>query len=401
MPMRTAVAISTAESLAHQETLRTARAEIAAGDDAAADRRIRGVLDATRATRPNVWFLAVANLSALYMRQAREIESLRLARLLVDECRGRHPSHPPFALQTLCMAFANLHDRERLARELPAFEAAAAAYDGIETPANRRAVALLRATVAHRHDELDEARLLCESVIASFDATATEVTRSAAFLISATVAHRAGRFVDGLAAARFARMNAPTPSAALPAIHVETQCAFELDGAAAACAVVRAAMPAIEAAALSSREPSHAVECGSLLAEFVARRCDDEDLARRLLDAATASVLRRAEELGQSLDDLPELAVRSPDDEMALVSFRVRFRLGKEKLLAAVAQAVARGRPGAAFLRADGDALVCVCAWCLRIRRRGGDWAPLGHLFEGSPESRVTHGICADCASRF
>jgi hypothetical protein len=55
------------------------------------------------------------------------------------------------------------------------------------------------------------------------------------------------------------------------------------------------------------------------------------------------------------------------------------------------------GRPGG-----DGDAptIVCVCAWCRRVRRSDGAWvAPDG---ADVPRGRraLSHGICEDCFAR-
>jgi hypothetical protein len=58
-------------------------------------------------------------------------------------------------------------------------------------------------------------------------------------------------------------------------------------------------------------------------------------------------------------------------------------------------------KDGAPFLHSPTDGLVCVCvcAWCLRVRR-GEGWLPVGHFLEGGYELRVTHGLCPDCAER-
>jgi len=386
-------------NLDHREALGVARAEIAAGDDVAADRRIRAVLDATRADRPPVWWLAVANLIGLYMRQEREVESLRLARVAADGYRHDRPEDRAYGLQTLCMAFANIEDHVRLGRELPRFEESIAACDAPARAMYGRSIGLLRTLVALERGELAEARRLVEDVIASFDESATAITRGPAHYIAAMVAHRDGRFADGRASAALARANAPTPSAGLPALFVETQCALATGGPADALETARGAVARIETMAHSSHEPSHVVQAASRLAELVADRCYDEALARRLLDAAVAAVLRRAEQLDRVADDFPELAPACADDEIALAAYRARFRDARGRLLAAVARVLSGAPASGAFLRMLDDGLLCVCAWCLRVRRRDGVWTPLGHFVDDG-SARVTHDVCADCASR-
>jgi hypothetical protein len=238
-----------------------------------------------------------------------------------------------------------------------------------------------------------------EGVIASFDESATAITRGPAHYIAAMVAHRDGRFADGRASAALARANAPTPSAGLPALFVETQCALATDGPAEAFHTALGAAAGIESMARSSHEPSHVVQAASRLAELVADRCADGELARRLLDAAVAAVLRRAEQLDRVADEFPELAPACADDEAALAAYRGRFRDARGSLLAAVARVLAGATEGGAFLRTLDNGLLCVCAWCLRVRRRDGAWTPLGHFVDDGGPS-VTHGVCGDCASR-
>jgi hypothetical protein len=51
-------------------------------------------------------------------------------------------------------------------------------------------------------------------------------------------------------------------------------------------------------------------------------------------------------------------------------------------------------------LVADLERLLCVCAWCKRIRDEKDAWQPLEKYLSNRGESAVTHGICPDCARK-
>ena len=41
------------------------------------------------------------------------------------------------------------------------------------------------------------------------------------------------------------------------------------------------------------------------------------------------------------------------------------------------------------------DSLICICAWCNKVRMHNGLWVELG---VPGGEGKVTHGICTECA---
>jgi hypothetical protein len=129
----------------------------------------------------------------------------------------------------------------------------------------------------------------------------------------------------------------------------------------------------------------------------VAESCGDELLARRAYDLAGGAVVRRALEIERSMLELPELADPHPEDVASLAAWRARWQRDKSRFLQAVAHLLCAAG-GDAFLRADDDGLLRVCAWCLSVRRPGGAWMPFGHLVSGEADDRVTHGICAPCS---
>lgn len=44
--------------------------------------------------------------------------------------------------------------------------------------------------------------------------------------------------------------------------------------------------------------------------------------------------------------------------------------------------------------------LLPICSWCNRVRSEDGEWQTLEAYLEGAGHSRVTHGMCPDCARK-
>jgi hypothetical protein len=381
----------------HEEALARGRAEQNAGDEISAERRFLEVLAATRGSGADVGFIALANLAGLYMRQGRESESLLLARRLVVASASRKPHVRAWARQTLCMAFANIDDWPRLAAELPLFEREVDGCSGPAVAVYVRASLALGAHVALRLGTLEEARVAHEKLVASLDEAAQSNTRLFTELMGAEIEQRDGRLPEAMAAARRARSHAETPIEAMSPVAVEAECLVELEGPGRTRELVREALDAADACAMTAHAPSHLVEAAPKLAELVVGRCDDADLARRAYDMAAAAIVLRAAEIERALVDLPELAALERDDEAALAGFRARFHAGRRRFIAAVSKR--RGRPIVGFFESGVVGIVTVCAWCLRVRRGDGAWLPLGHFVHVGDRRHVTHGMCAACAN--
>ena len=376
--------------------LRAGREAVAAGDDETAEREYLDVLRRTRGTSSIIEFGAVAHLTALYMQQSREMEGLRLSRRLIELAKSRGPNQRGWAAQAMCMAFANIEDWPRVARELPGFEAAIrGCKPEQQVEFDRGAFILLGRLALHRGDLSVAARHAADAIAAT-DASPHAWTRLAAHVLSAWVSCRSELFAEGLDLARRAHALAPSPVSALESVHVEALCALEVEGKASAAAVVRGAIDDIEARPGFSPAPAHIAHFGPALAE-IAVRCGDEDLARRVCDIAAAGMLGRLAEMERQVPDLPELREADSDDEAALTAFRARFREGKTALLARLSELL-RPPGGPAFLR-TGDDAVRVCAWCVRSLHDDGTWQPFGHVTHAVVGVRVTHGICPSCAA--
>ena len=379
-----------------EERLRRGRAAAEAADDATAESEYLFVLAETRGTGGALEFRALAHLTSIYMQQDREMEALRLARRLTERAPARSPALRAWAAHSICAAFANVEDWTRVARDIPAFEAAIAACPPTDQEFYRRALLVLRGRLAlHTGDLAGAAQFAADAVAASLS-TSHVWTRLTALVLTAWSACRSGRFLEGLEAARRAHRLAPSPASALETVHVEALCALEVEGPEAAADVVRSAFDDIEARPRVSPAPAHLAHFGPALAQL-AGQCGDVALARRVCDLAAAAMLGRLVELARDVSDLPELREGTPDDEAALTAFRGRFRENRTALLAGLA-GLLRPAEGSAFLRSDDDS-VRVCAWCVRSLQEDGSWQPFGHVAHSVAGVRVTHGICPSCAA--
>jgi tetratricopeptide (TPR) repeat protein len=384
-----------------KEALVEARALESAGDEAAAERAFREALDATRGSGEVVAWVALSNLTGLYMRQGRESETLILVRRVIEDAAPFEPFRLAWARQALCMALANIEDWSRLGVELPRFEASIAGTPEPHAAIFARSARALRVTIAISHGTVEEARAAYEPLLASLDASALPNTCRYVHLMGADVEQRSGRLAEALDAARRARPYSTSPTELISGVVVEAECLLELGDADGARDVVRDMLDRIDAEPGATFASAVLLRAGPHLAELVADRLGDDDLVRRTYDLAAHALVARAAEMQRIVSDLPELADPPPDDVASLAAFRGRFAETKRRFLRGVAR-VLGGRPGAAsFLQPDRDGVVRVCAWCLQIRCPDGTWLPLGHFAAGSPPSRVTHGICDACTSAF
>ena len=372
------------------------RAAAEAGDDTTAEAVYLEVLAATRGKSPALQFRALTHLTAVYMQQDREMEALRLSRRLVQLASDADPAQRAWAAQSICSAFANIDDWTRVARDLPAFESAIAVCSPALQASYSRTLLVLRGRLALNTGDLAEAARLAAEAVAASAATQHVWTRLVALVLTAWSACRAGRFDAGLEAARRAHRLAPSPVSALESVHVEALCALEVEGPAAAAAVIRLAFDEIEARPRVSPAPALVAHFGPALAQL-AGRCGDVHLARRVCDLAAAAMLGRLVEMEREVSGLPELREGTADDEAALTAFRGRFRENKTALLASLA-GLLRPESGSSFLRSDDDA-VRVCAWCVRSMHDDGTWQPFGHMAHSVAGVSVTHGICPACAA--
>lgn len=141
-----------------------------------------------------------------------------------------------------------------------------------------------------------------------------------------------------------------------------------------------------------------------LAAEALGRLVGDRDLdpaiGTEAFRVAADAAFERLHELERATDGLVSLAQPTDDDRAALAEHRARA-LARHRAFAAqlrtrIEAAAAAGTLPQSVAASTGG-LTTVCAWCLRVRDRGGRWWPVGHLLAPSDALPVTHGVCPDC----
>lgn len=126
-------------------------------------------------------------------------------------------------------------------------------------------------------------------------------------------------------------------------------------------------------------------------------------LVRRAYDLAASLCVERLLEVERFTRELPELASPCDEDLALLNAHRRRLQERHRSLPAAVSRrltwALREGHPISQHLPCE-DGHVPVCAWCLRLRIRGGRWLTVQQFFPLAPARglRVTHCICERCA---
>lgn len=389
-------AVTEIDAARHHQTLARGRTAESGGDDETAELLFREVLDATRGSGTLVAWVALANLSGLYMRQGRESEALILSRRALDESGPFEPFRGAWARQAVCMALANVEDWQRMAAELPALEAAIPACPEPWRTILSRSLLMLRATAALKGGTVEEAVSAHGALVASIDGTAAPNTRRAVHLLGAEVAVRAGRRRDAIAAVREGRAWSGSPVEEVASVVVEAESLVELGETGGVAALVRDVLDRIDASRAPLLGSAFLVKAGPRLAALVEAHGGDAELTRRTYDLAAAAVVVRTLELERGVAELPELADPQPQDAAILAAFRGRFVDEKRAFLADVARLVGDPASTAPFLR-HGDGLLHVCAWCMQLDRGDGTWAPVGHLLAGAVHGGVTHGMCAPC----
>lgn len=135
------------------------------------------------------------------------------------------------------------------------------------------------------------------------------------------------------------------------------------------------------------------------LGRFLARELGEAELAREAFELAARASLMRVLEADRSAREIPELAEASAQDWYILRGYRMRLQDEQRDLLDAVAADLKAGAP--AFDLIVRDELICICAWCYRVRTSENAWLPIAHFIPSSASFGVTHGICEACRERY
>ncbi|MEO0321321.1 MAG: hypothetical protein AAF447_00050 [Myxococcota bacterium] len=168
--------------------------------------------------------------------------------------------------------------------------------------------------------------------------------------------------------------------------------AVECGSAAVAEREARVLMDDLRAETRASRRVKRAMGLGQLLAKLGP---GFETLTRDALALASEACLARIQAAERASRDIPALAEATPHDWQILADFRRRLRDEQAAVLATVAEVLQPGAP--AFDLLVRDDMICICAWCSRVRTRADAWLPIAHYVPSAGAFAVTHGMCETC----
>ena len=144
---------------------------------------------------------------------------------------------------------------------------------------------------------------------------------------------------------------------------------------------------------------SDVIHYGGQLADVLTGALEDPASARRVYDIVATATFRRIRQLDRCAERLPELGLRGNRDA-DLVRYRKAFVLRQHELTQ---------RVGAMFRASDAQRLrellhvpsdgefIPICAWCESVRTDDGRWIGVGHLVPRAEPFDITHGLCPSC----
>lgn len=391
-------------ALRHVAVLSCAQIAMFGGDVLGADRLVRDVLLASRGTGSRVERTAVLALGKLALQLRREFEALVLSRRaasLMDEAHDVWGGAN--ARLNLCAVYSLIGDVPRLS----------AALDEI-------AVRLPRLLDPVRHAFVSRSvhRRRAEVSLACGDAAEALASLRAAERVGGTLYPGELEFALHLEAEiEFARddvdraaelltaaaaLGSPTGVRGLRIRAQRVAVDARRGGGADAIAGAEALLRDLRSSEGVRAGPAARREFALRVARGVQSLPGAIDVARRAYDLAASAAFDRLIELDGFVREVPESASPSREDLAVIEHYRRRTERSQRVTHAAVARLVAdavmEGRMPAEILPPSGE-LTCVCAWCQRVRTRGGSWLTVQQFLplclDGAIE--LTHGICEAC----
>jgi len=141
---------------------------------------------------------------------------------------------------------------------------------------------------------------------------------------------------------------------------------------------------------------------GSLLntARELGELSPDPRVARRAFDLAAAAALERVRQIRECQRELSELSMECEEDRAILLRHRRRFVRRQEEIARLYKATGTDAVPRLAEI-GDSGGVITICAWCLEVLLPGGRRVPAGHYVTAAGESRISHGICPECAAQY
>ena len=373
------------------------------GNLAEADRRVRGVLLASRGSGTRVERIAVLALGRVALQSRCEFEALVLARRavrLMDAARDAWGS--VMSRLTVCAVYSLIGDMARLSEALDDLEPRIRdVTDPVRRPLAERTCHSRRAEVLQSRGSYDAALgalRACEYV----GGRLYPGERRSGLILEADILFARGQFeqaADHLTAA--ARLGSATDVRGLR-IRTRRLCLNVCRGVSTTVEDADALLDDLQWNSEADVGPAARRELAILIADAIGSVPAGLPVARRAYDFAAAAAFERLIELDRFVRDVPESATPTVDDLIVLEQFRKRTVVAQRETHAAVvrlfARAASEGRSPAPMLPSDGE-LTCVCAWCQRVRTKDGVWLSIQQFLplqiEGALE--LTHGICESC----
>lgn len=339
---------------------------------------------------------AVTNYAMFCVAQQRPLEALLLSRRCVDLASGCSALEEAIGRMDHAAALSQLGD----------WEGALAVLDEAEErieelPEERRRVALLtflgyRIPVAYELGDAATATRCFERLERVRVGPGPGFPPDALLGMRAQVAFVTGRFEEAVQWAQQLRRGHPTwdPGAA-DADLVEVRSLVALGQLEPAVAAADALVGRLEA------EPGRALPPGTRLetARVLAREIDvhDPDVARRALNVAAAAAIDRIWQADR-FRRVEGFTWLSPEDRRIIDEYQARFVSEYADVLDHLAGLLTRPEPfELVAAEPTDDRLICVCAWCRRVRGPQGVWLDIDRFPVLEEAVAVTHGACASC----
>ena len=390
-----------AAEAAWADAVAAARVAERAGDRALAVARLREVTVAARGSGGRAERAAWSNLAWLCVNDGREAEALLAARRAQALMRAAgDPWGEAVVLDLLGHLYGWAEDRASVVATADALDALRDRVGRERARSLRSIVARHRAVACHLEGDAEAALRWVDAAADDLDSSAFPGLVGGLWLLRVDVLLDARRADDVAALLRAG----PPPSTAgqVERLVVEARLALAT-GAPEADAAVARALEHVESRARGAPPPARQLRAAVEGATALRGLPGGEALVTRAYDAAAGAALERLVELDAFRRGLEPAAGVAPEDLRLLDDLRQRLLRDHAALAEAVARRLdAPGGDGPLVTHLDArDGLVCVCAWCQRVRGADRRWLPVQQFLPLVPWGRlsVTHGLCEECAA--
>ena len=374
-----------------------------AGDLREADRRVRGVLLESRGSGSRVERVAILALGRVSLQSRREFEALVLARRAVRAMDAAGDAWGSVISRlTAASVLSMIGDMNRLSEALDDLRPRTRGVtDPVRRPLVERTYRIRRAEVLEsegRHAAALHALVAAERVggrLYPGEQRTTLILRAEILLADGRLERAADDLTTAAGLGPATDVRGLRIRARRLGLDVRREASTAVDDAGAL-------LDDLQWGAQADVGPAARRELAIQIAEAVGPIPSALPLARRAYDLAAAAAFERLIELERFVRDVPESAAPTRDDLRVLEDLRRRTVAAQRDTHAAVARLIAEaareGRTPVPMLPSDGG-LICVCAWCQRVRTSDGVWLSIQQFLPLQTDGAIqlTHGICDAC----